>query len=219
MIPDREGIDLLIYGSSGHAKVVLDAALGSGVYRIAGLLDDDPGRHGRVVLGVRVLGGFHELEREAHRRCQIVLAVGSNPARQELWRRLEPLGFTFARVVHPAAVVGQEVSLGAGIVVFAGAVINPGSTIGDHVIINTGATVDHDCQVGDFSHISPGAHLAGGVHVGTLAHVGIGASVIPGITIGEGATVAAGAAVVGNVAPGKTVGGVPAQEIREVRPS
>jgi len=210
---DLERIDLLIYGAGGHAKVVLDAALRSGRYRVVGLLDDDGALHGRTVLGTPVLGGFSELERRELRGCQVVLAVGSNSRRQELRERLRPLGIAFASLTHPSAQIGEAVSLGLGTVVLAGVVINAETRVGEHVIVNTGATIDHDCRIGDFAHLSPGVHLAGNVHVEALAHVGIGACVVPGVTIGEGATVAAGAAVVGNVAPGKTVGGVPAREI------
>ncbi len=213
MTRNDERIQLLIYGAGGHAKVILDAALRSGCYRVLGLLDDDAALHGRTVLGTPVLGGFSQLERRELRGCQIVLAVGSNVRRRELSERLRPLGVTFVCLVHPSALIGEAVSFGVGTVVLAGVVINAETKVGEHVIVNTGATIDHDCRIGDFAHLSPGVHLAGNVHVQALAHLGIGACVIPGVTIGEGATVAAGAAVVGNVAPGKTVGGVPAREI------
>jgi len=214
MDKSARSLDLLVYGSSGHAKAVLDAALRSGRFRVIGLLDDDPARHGMTVLGLRVLGAEAGLQPGDHAGSQLVLAVGSNRDRQKLWQRLQSLGRTFACVVHPSASVGQEVLLGAGTVVLAGAVINPGTVFGEQGIVNTGGTVDHDCQIGAFVHVSPGAHLAGNVRVGALAHVGIGACVIPGITIGEGATVGAGAAVVKDVGPGEVVGGVPARAIR-----
>jgi sugar O-acyltransferase (sialic acid O-acetyltransferase NeuD family) len=217
MARDLERADLVIYGAGGHGKVILDAVLRSGRYRVVGLLDDDVALHGKTVLGIPVLGGFSELDRRELRGCQLVLAVGPNSKRRELRERLRPLGFTFACLVHPSAQIGEGVSLGVGTVALAGVVINAETSVGEHVIVNTGATIDHDCRIGDFAHISPGVHLAGDVRVGALAHVGIGACVIPGITIGEGATVGAGAAVVEDVAPGKTVGGVPAREIREMR--
>jgi sugar O-acyltransferase (sialic acid O-acetyltransferase NeuD family) len=208
----RERSDLLLYGAGGHAKAVLDVALRLG-HRVVGLLDDNPALHGTSLWTLPILGGFAELEQRRGSDALLFLAVGANDARKKLAERVSPLGFPFAVLVHPSAQLGHGVAIGVGTVVMPQTAINADTAIGEHAIVNTGATIDHDCMIGDFAHISPGVHLAGDVRVGALAHVGIGACVIPGVTIGEGATVGAGAAVVEDVAPGKTVGGVPAREI------
>jgi sugar O-acyltransferase (sialic acid O-acetyltransferase NeuD family) len=207
-------IPLLIYGASGHAKVVLDAALRLEAFEVMGIVDDDPTRHGQTLFGVPILGDYAQLESPSFRRCQIVVAVGRNDARRKIVGRLAKLGCTFAAVIHPSAQIGVGASFGKGTVITAGAVVNSDTTIGDHVIINTGATVDHDCIIGDYAHIAPGVHLAGGVSVGALAHIGIGASVIQGVSIGEGSIVAAGASVVKDISAGVIVGGVPAEVLR-----
>jgi sugar O-acyltransferase (sialic acid O-acetyltransferase NeuD family) len=208
--------DLLIYGASGHAKVVLDLALQLQEYRVVGLLDDDRDRHGRSLFGVPVLGGLEPLKSPLYQHCSVVIAVGENYARRELAARLNSLGCTFATLTHPSAEVGMGASFGRGTVIMVGAVINADAAIGDHVIINTGATVDHDCTIEDFVHVAPGAHLAGNVTVARLAHIGIGASIVQGVSIGEESIVAAGASVVNDVPPGVVVGGVPALFIRKV---
>ena len=53
--------DLLVIGGGGHAKVVIDLALRSGEWRIAGVLDDAAGAAGRSVLGCAVLGGTERI--------------------------------------------------------------------------------------------------------------------------------------------------------------
>lgn len=210
----RKRESLLIYGASGHAKVIIDAVERGSQYKIAGLFDDDPKLHGSDCFSYRVLGGFETLEGASHRRCPLVIAVGSNDARCKLDERLSVLGWQFACVIHPSTHIGRGVTLGPGTVVMAGAVINTDTIVGRHAIINTGATLDHDCIIEEFAHISPGAHLAGGVRIGRLAHVGIGAVVIQGIHIGEGAIIGAGAAVVDDVPDHVTAVGVPARVIR-----
>jgi len=217
MTPDVERTDLLIYGASGHAKVVLDAALSCPGFHVVGLLDDNPSLHGKAIWDVPILGGFAELERQQGSGALLVLAVGANDTRQKLAKRVAHLGYPFATVVHPSAQVGRGVVLGAGTVVMAGVAINADTQVGAHAIVNTGAMIDHDSVIGDFAHISPGAHLPGEVRVGTLVLVGVGASVIPRISIGEGAIVGAGAVVVKDVPPWVVVAGVPARVIRELR--
>lgn len=204
--------DLIIYGASGHGKVVLDAARCSGRFRVVGFLDDNPLLINQTLSGVSILGGRERLGE--YQGCHIVLGIGSNEARRTVAERVHALGFQFALVVHPAACIAPGVSLGAGTVVMAGAVVNVDTRIGKHVILNTGATVDHDNVIHDFVHLSPGVHLAGNVTVGKLSHVGIGANVIPGITIGQRCVIGAGAAVIGSFADDVTAVGVPARAIQ-----
>ncbi|HWQ84343.1 MAG TPA: biotin/lipoyl-containing protein [Anaerolineales bacterium] len=47
---------VIIYGGGGHAKALIDVIRAMGVYRIAGVLDDNPSVQGEI-LGVPVLGG------------------------------------------------------------------------------------------------------------------------------------------------------------------
>jgi len=209
------GDPLLIYGASGHAKVIIDIVEKEGRHEIRGLIDDDPKKEGKSFLGYPIIGGGEILDNlTAYRDHWILLAIGGNLARKKIWGRLRLLGYRFASAIHPSAQIGRDVQIGEGTVVMANAVINPSTRVGRNAIINTGATIDHDCDVGDFVHISPGAHLAGGVLVGELAHIGVGASIINGVKIGKGSTVGAGAVVISDVPDGVTVVGVPAEVIK-----
>jgi len=207
--------DLLIYGASGHAKVVIDAVERQGRYKLLGLLDDNPKLHQQGCFGYPVLGGIERLSRRLYKHCKLLLAVGSNEARCKLAERLRAMEREFGLVVHPSAQISRGVRLRAGTVVMAGVIVNADSHLGEHVILNTGATVDHDCVIGDFVHIAPGAHIAGGVRVGRLSLIGIGVSVIPGVRIGEGAVIGAGAAVVEDVPDHVTAVGVPARIVQQ----
>ncbi len=207
-------VPLLVWGASGHAKVVADAAIRSGLYEVVGFLDDvSPERAGSRVLGeLAVLGGAEQLERaRAGGIAHVVVGIGDNAARQRVAARAKGAGFALATVIHPAAVVADSCTLGEGSFVAAGAVLNPDVSCGTLVIVNTGATVDHDCRLGDAVHVSPGAHIAGKVTIGDRAWIGVGAAVRDGMLIGADTVVGAGAAVVHDLPAGVLAYGVPAR--------
>jgi len=109
------------------------------------------------------------------------IAVGDNMARKKE-AHARPLEF-FDVLIHPSAVIGNDVSIGTGTVIMAGAVVQAHARIGAHVILNTHCSVDHHSVIGDYAHIAPGAHLCGHVEVGEGALVGVGVGVAPGCKI------------------------------------
>src|SRR6266571_4080705 len=207
-------LPVIILGAGGHAKGLVDALLAASAV-IAGIVDPDPALTGTKVLGVPVLGGDDIVNEYPPSEIQLVNGLGSvglPVKRQQLFEKFKGMGYKFATVVHPSAVIASDVVLGEGVQVMAGVVIQPGCRIGINSIINTRASVDHDCAIGDHVHIAPGVTMSGGVTVGTCSHIGTGATVIQGISIGNGCLVAAGAVVTNNIIAGAMVRGVPARE-------
>ena len=206
---------ILIIGSGGHGQVVADifrARRRAGLTEIAtAFLDDDPRRHRALLVGSRVLGGTALLATEPH--DAVVVAIGDNQTRAQLFERLTINGEVLAVAEHPRSIVAEDVVVGAGAMICAGAVINTGSVIGANTIVNTAATVDHHASIGDHVHLAPGVHLGGEVRVGAGALIGIGAVVLPRVTVGAWSTVGAGAVVTCDVPPGTTVAGVPARQL------
>lgn len=205
---------LIVWGASGHARVVADIVRLRGEFEIAGFVDDahpEP----RQFLGVPVVGGRDQLARlRSNSARHLIVAIGNCGARLKLAQLAEADGFELATAVHPRAIVATDVSVGGGTVIAAGAVVNPGAAVGRNVIINTLASVDHDCVVDDGVHVCPGVRLAGGVTIGRGAWIGIGASVVAGVRVGAGSTVGAGSVVLKDVPEGAVCYGVPARVIR-----
>ncbi len=205
---------VIVLGAGGHAKVLVDT-LRRLAAEIVALVDAAPGGPGSV-LGVPVLRGEETVLRRDPEKIRLVNGIGSTGStrkRAGVYQKFRERGYRFAAVVHPAAVVAGEVTIGEGVQIMAGAVIQPGCSIGADTIVNTGATVDHDCRIGDHVHIAPGATLSGGVVVGDGVHIGAGATVIQGVRLGAGSIVGAGAVVLKDVAAAATVVGVPAKEV------
>lgn len=196
---------LYIYGSGGHAAVVADLVRAVGGYEVIGLIDDDPLLAGQVRFGHRVLGDRQALS--AGKADQVVLAVGDNHARLRLSAELT--GWRFPTLIHPTAVIGSAVSLGAGTVVMPGAIIEYGVTVGEHCIINNGALIGHQSRVSECCHVSGRSALGGAVTLERCVFVGMGAVVTPGVTVARNCLLTAGSMTSKDVAEGATVVGNP----------
>ncbi|MDH4186052.1 MAG: acetyltransferase [Nitrospira sp.] len=207
---------VIVFGAGGHAKVVVDVLEQMGAYQIVGLVDDSLELKGTVRGDYSVLGNKDDLAGMSGADIDgVIVALGDNYRRKLVCKEVERMGFTLISAIHPSAVIGSRVRIGAGTLVVAGVVVNVDAEIGVNVIVNTGATVDHDCRIGAHVHLSPGVHLAGRVSVGALTHVGIGAVVLPNLTIGANCVVGAGSVVRENVPDGVVVVGNPARVIRQ----
>ena len=198
---------VIIIGAGGHAQVVADALLCMGV-AVAGFADPNGGMAAGA-FGIPLIGSDEAVASVPH--DALVIGIGDNRLRQQIFERFLGQGERFATVRHPAATISRDVSVGEGTVIFAGVVVNTGSRIGANAILNTGCTIDHHTTVVDHAHVAPGAHVAGMVTLGEGALVGVGAAITPGRQVGAWATVGAGAAVVRDVPAHVTVVGVPAR--------
>jgi sugar O-acyltransferase (sialic acid O-acetyltransferase NeuD family) len=207
---------VVVYGASGHGKVVADALLASGT-AVLGFVDDSAHLLGARVLGLPVLGGSAWLTREApHGDVYVALGIGENRARRLIAGRCCSWGAHLLAVVHPRATISASARVAEGAVIMAGAVVNAEADIQEGAIVNTGAIVEHESVVGEYAHVSPNAAMGGTTRLGELSQLGIGASVLPTITVGARTIVGAGAVVARNLPEGVVAFGVPARVARGV---
>lgn len=200
---------VIIFGGSGHAKVIADIITKSGD-EVVGFLDDNLSRQGQIVYqDKKVLGTIDQCAQYSD--CKFIIGIGNNTIRKKLAETYFNLDWYTA--IHPNAIIANDTMIEEGSVIAAGAVVNPGTKIGKHTIINTSATIDHDNMIGDFVHVSPGAHLAGTVTLEEGNWVCIGASIINNVTIKKNNIIGAGAVVVKDIdAENKVFIGIPARE-------
>lgn len=201
-----EGKKLVIIGASGHGKVVADIAAKNG-YKDIAFLDDNENicNCGKYP----VIGKCSSAEKID---CDIVIGIGNAVIRERLQNLLDKKNII--TLIHPNAVVAEDVSIGKGTVVMAGAVINSGAIIGKGCIINTCSSVDHDCQLGNFVHVAVGSHLCGTVKVGNETWIGAGATVSNNVSICNACTVGAGAVVIKDIFKQGIYVGIPAKMIK-----
>ena len=194
---------MIVYGASGHGKVIIDI-LKSQNMKISAVVDDNPD-----ISEIADLPVFQKIN-DANE--SIVVAIGNNKIRKKVCSTIK--NALAKPIFHTTAVIGSNVAIDLGTVIMANAVVNTSTIIGKNCIINTGCVVEHDVQLGDFVHISPGSIITGGVEIGAGTHIGAGATIIPGVKIGKWATIGAGAIVIRDVPDFAIVVGNPAKIIK-----
>ena len=210
--------NVLIIGASGHGSVILDCIEKSGKYKVTGFIDSYK-QKGRRLNGYQILGTEIDLPLilEKFNISGGIVAIGDNWIRKKVVDRITRItpDFNFITVIHPAAVVGKDVSIGKGTVLMPGAVINANSTVGNHCILNTNSSLGHDGRMEHFSSLASGVVIGGNCHIGRYSAISLGARIIENINISEHSVIGAGSLVLSDV-PGNTmVFGAPARIIRK----
>lgn len=202
----------ILLGYSGHAYVVAEAALLSGI-KLIGYFEKEQKLHNPFQLSFLGSEQDEQVLQQYINEGMILPGIGDNSVRQKALNHLLDAGFSIATIIHPNAGVSSLAQTGKGNFIGNRAILNPFASIGMGCIINTGAIVEHECVLQDFVHVAPGAVLAGNVAVGEGTFIGANAVVRQHIHIGKWATIGAGAVVVKNVPDHAVVVGNPAKSI------
>lgn len=209
--------NLVIIGTSGHAKVVygtFNLALAD-KYKFMGFITSD--RIGSF-LGMPVLGNEKDAEK-IFRRYSVThafIAIGAGFSRERLNRvLLAKNGIAAVNIIHPSAIIEKNVRIGAGNFIGPRAIINSYASIGNHCLINSAAIIEHDCIIDDFATVSPGAIIGGRSRIGKRSFIGMGANVIHKIRICEDVVIGAGAVVITDIKAKSVAAGYPAEVVKK----
>lgn len=193
-----------IVGAGGHGREVLQAVRRAG-FDVSAVYDDSESNREPVErLGVRFGGPVGGCELPSF------IGIGSGQVRELLDAHL----VAASPCIDPSALVGDDVALGDGSVIFAQSTVTTNIAVGRHVHIGRGCAVGHDCVLNDYVSVMPLAGISGNVTVGRGAYIGAGAVIRQGLTIGDGAIIGMGAVVVRDVPAHATVLGNPAEQRR-----
>ena len=181
---------MVLYGASGHCRVVIDIVEALGL-PVEYIIDDNP----RIT---ELLG--YEVCRNKDEYDKVIITIGQNWTRKRVFEQIRANEYVTA--VHPTAIVSPRATIGEGSVVMQGAIIQSCAEIGKHCIVNTGASVGHDVMIHDFVHVASHATITGGVTIGEGTWIGAGSVIRQGVHIGAWSMIGAGSVVVDDIPDG-----------------
>jgi sugar O-acyltransferase (sialic acid O-acetyltransferase NeuD family) len=212
-MPER----IIIFGVSGHAKVIVDIIEKEAKFELIGFIDNNS-EIGTNVLGYEVIGPDSSLNQIITNNDVFggIIGIGDNAGRAIVKEKIINTfhDFNFVNCIHPNSVIGKNVTWGEGNVVMAGAIINSSSELKNHCIVNTNSSLDHDCIMSDFSSIAPNATVGGNVVIGEYSAIGIGANVFHQINIGANCIIGGGSLVCKDTENNSVYYGAPCKLVR-----
>ena len=210
-----ENSPIILLGSGGHAKVVLDLLL-EAHFTVQGITTSDP-----IVLresawrGIPVLGDDEVLAYYPPEKYALANGIGSveiPTVRMQVYQNMKEKGYSFPPLIAPCAIVKASAVIGEGAQIHAGAIVQTDSVVGENAVVNTRAVVEHECIIGKHDHVATGAILCGQVTLGSCVHVGAGATIRQCITIAGNVCIGAGAVVTCAIDTPGIYCGVPARK-------
>lgn len=205
----------LIVGCGAHAHAVISIVESAQGFNVHGLIDTESNydsterKSGYPIINslANMVGNWSDYEEYC-----IVLAIGDNQKRREVFKLLANLGATLPNIISDKAFVDRLALLGVGNVVSHGAIVSSMANLGDNNLINTCAILEHDTQIGNHNHLAPRSLLLGKAVVGDECFVGAGVIVGEKVFIENNVIVGAASLVLKNVTQvGVTIYGVPAK--------
>lgn len=199
-------ITAIIYGSGGHAKVVIDA-LSIPLCKLR-VVDDNPDVLGKLVLESEI---YSPSDVRHLTDVPIHVAIGDCMSRRNVAQKLLTQGYSLLTVKHETSILSAHSLVSTGAFLAARSIVAPCCKIGLGFIANHGAVIDHDSTIEDWVHIAPNATVGGGVSIGDNVLVGSAASILPGIKIASNTVIGSGAVVTKDITESCTVTGIPAR--------
>lgn len=200
---------ICIIGSGGHCRSVIGLLENNNLV-IKGIYDASYEQFpNEQIMDYKLLGDYSSINTTS----KIVLAIGENTLRTELFKRYTNQIIT-RNIFHSTAYVEKNTLLGASNLIFARVFINAVVQIGDNNILNSNCIIEHECTIGDNNHISISATLGGRVKIGNNCFIGAGSVVKDGIKITSNVIIGAGGIVIHDIEEAGTYVGNPVRKIK-----
>ena len=182
---------LLLVGAGGLGRVTLEHA----TLAFDCSFVDDGYPMGTEICGVPVVGDIQDLPRLREEYTNLLVTIGDNHLREQIYRQAEGFDFAIPNVVARSAYVSPFARLGWGCILLNNAVVQNGAQIGNGVVLTTGVEAHHDCTISDFALVYTNSVVRTGAKIGERAKIGSTATVGNFVQVPEDAVIPDGAAI------------------------
>ena len=176
---------LLLVGAGGFGRMVVEQAMLQ--YDCAFVDDGQP--VGTVICGIPVVGSIAELRRLRKDYNLLVVGIGNNRFRAQVYEKANELGYTFPNIIAPSAYISPYSKMGCGCVVLQTACVQNGASVGDGVLLNAGTEVHCDATVGDYALVYTNSVIRTGATVGNYVRIGSNCTICNNATVPDDADI------------------------------
>ena len=176
---------LLLVGAGGFGRMVAEQAMLQ--YDCAFV--DDGQSVGTEICGIPVAGGLADLPELRKEYDLLVVGIGNNRFRAQVYEKAKALGFAFPNIVAPSAYISPFAEVGCGCVLMQNACVQNGASVGNGVLLNAGTEVHCGGTVGDYDLLYTNSTIRTGAKVGRYARIGGNVTVCNNATVPEGADI------------------------------
>lgn len=226
--------DLFNYGYQRSSKRIAIIGAGAGAVQVIDLIrslknfipviifDDTAEKKGKNLDGIYVEGAVDFLHiKELHNQGKfdfIVNSVSTSiPFRKNCYERLTALGVPYCNLIHDSCVIGSNLQIGTGNIIFPFTHIGADTIIGNDNFITAKASIEHHNRLGNYCTFGPGVMTSGHVQIGDETRFGAGIFVEPFVEIGENCLIASGAILTQKISSNSIVRHNPGIEIVKKR--
>lgn len=208
---------LILIGSGGHAKSILESLSISEKNNLIGYVDIEPSSY-MESKNIKYIGNDDCMkDYEGEEDLFLILGLsylGSTPS-FELREKiiLKYKNFNFYQFISSKSYISKDSSIGKGTIILNNVYINNSTKIGNSCLINNNVLIEHDCEIGNNVQIAPGAIILGGVNIADNCFIGAGVIIRDSVNIASNIIIGMGCVVTKNITTSGTYYGNPLKKM------
>ena len=173
---------LLLVGAGGFGRMVAEQAM----LQYDCTFVDDGQAVGTEICGIPVVGGLADLPELRKAYGLLVVGIGNNQFRAQVYEKAKALGYAFPNIVAPSAYISPYAKLGCGCVALQNACVQNGAVVGNGVLLNAGIEVHCDATIGDHALVYTNSVIRTGATVGNFVRIGSNCTICNNATVPDG---------------------------------
>jgi len=193
--------NLVIVGLGMFAEVALSYFKEYTQYKICAFSCHSKYKTQDSFCGIPVFPLEEILESHPKETYEVFVAIGyskMNQIREQLYKEIKELGYTFANFIHPNVKIWDSTKIGENVFIFEDNTIQPFTKIGSNTILWSGNHIGHHSNIGENCFISSHVVISGSCNIGNNVFIGVNATLRDDIQIGNHVLIGAASIVMSN---------------------